>query len=287
MAGLSVHPRLASRPLPLLVLVVLLAPTSVGAANPDLGTAVSAASSLLRQAWAADPSTASLPFPTVRLLPAGASVAATCDRQTAPRQPAATAAWCASSGEVLLDRDLLAEATAKLSGPALQPVLTYWIATALAERLLALPATGAPNSAANSPATSPAPKLLDTLQANCFGGVLLGASAARPSAAANPLLEAARAAYGGRYSAAVGTASQRGYALLTGLGATATASCSRDAMAALARGTVPDPALLRRIEQLPPPERAHSSLMAAISSQCQPLPSRPCPRTTASARSPQ
>jgi hypothetical protein len=283
MAGLSVHPRLASLPLPLLALVLLLAPTSVGAANPDLGTAVSAASGLLRQAWAADSSTASLPFPTVRLLPVGASVAATCDRQTAPRQPAATAAWCASSGEVLLDRDLLAEATAKLSGPALQPVLTYWIATALAERLLAVPATGAPNSAA----TSPAPKLLDTLQANCFGGVLLGASAARPSAAANPLLEAARAAYGGRYSAAVGTGSQRGYALLTGLGATATASCSRDAMAALTRGTVPDPALLRRIEQLPPPERAHSSLMAAISSQCQPLPSRPCPRTTASARSPQ
>jgi hypothetical protein len=283
MAGLSVHPRLASLPLPLLALVLLLAPTSVGAANPDLGTAVSAASGLLRQAWAADSSTASLPFPTVRLLPVGASVAATCDRQTAPRQPAATAAWCASSGEVLLDRDLLAEATAKLSGPALQPVLTYWIATALAERLLAVPATGAPNSAA----TSPAPKLLDTLQVNCFGGVLLGASAARPSAAANPLLEAARAAYGGRYSAAVGTASQRGYALLTGLGATATASCSSDAMAALARGTVPDPALLRRIEQLPPPERAHSSLMAAISSQCQPLPSRPCPRTTASVRSPQ
>lgn len=268
MAGLPVNPHLTRRPLQALALALLLAPgTATAASPPDLATAVTAASGQLRQAWAADPSTAALPFPAVRLLPAGASVDGTCDPKLPPRRPAPTAAWCASSGEVLLDRDLLADATGKLSGPELRTVVSYWVATGLAERLLPALAKGA------------APRALSTLQANCLGGELIGASAARPSGAANPLLIAARAAYGDSHRAAVGSASQRGYALLTGLGATATPICSSDAMAALAQGNVPDPALLQQIEQLPPPDRAYSSLMGAISSQCQPLPSRPCPRS--------
>ena len=296
MAGLPVPPRLRWSPLTAVALAWLLAPSPASAAGADLGAAVAAASGALRQAWSADPSAKALPFPNVRLLPAGAAVQATCDPKAPPSRPAATAAWCASSAEVLIDRDLLATATTKLSGPERNTVVTYWLATALAERLL----PGAAGSAAAGSTTGTAgrqggggaegatgdaaAKVLRTLQANCLGGVLLGASSARPNGAANPLLVAARAAYGDRYSNAVGTASQRGYALLTGLGATATASCSSEAMAALVQGNVPDPALLRKVEQLPPPERAHSSLMAAINSQCQPLPARPCPRTTASAQ---
>jgi hypothetical protein len=52
-------------------------------------------------------------------------------------------------------------------------------------------------------------------------------------------------------------------------------------MAALVLGAVPDPALVAKIGQLPPPERAHSSLLGAINSQCRPLPKRQCPRSIA------
>ncbi len=282
MAGPSFRSCLAALPLQGAALALLLAPVadaaSAAVTGAELATAVSAATGQLRQSWAADSTTAALPFPSVRLLPAASSVDGICDPKASPRRPAPTAAWCASSGEVLLDRDLLADATAKLSGPELRIVVTYWVSMGLAERLLPAMSTDT--------ARGTAPRALGTLQANCIGGVLIGSSAARPSGAANPLLIAARAAYGDSHRAAVGTASQRGYALLTGLGATDTASCASDAMAALGRGSVPDPALLRQIEELPPPDRAHSSLMKAVNSQCQPLPSRPCPRPIASAWSP-
>ena len=256
------------------VLAVLLAPAGraqpAAASGADLSVAVTAATGQLRQAWAADPTTAALPFPRVRLLQPGASVAGTCNPKAPPHRPAATAAYCATSGEVVLDQDLLADAYGKAPSSQGRLLVSYWIAIGLAERLLPMAADGA---------ASPA---LRTLQATCQGGVLLGATPARQASSdATPLLFAARAAYGDRYREAVGTASQRGYALLTGLGATATPSCNVGDMTALVRGAVPDPALLAKIDQLPPPERAHSSLLGAFNSQCRPLPQRHCPRSVA------
>lgn len=254
-------------------MALLLAPATSTAASPDLATAVSEATAQLRQAWAADSTTAALPFPAVRLLPRGASVDGVCTPAAPPRRPAPLAGDCAANGEVLVDQDLLADATEGASAPRARAVASYWIATALAERLLP-PAEG-----------GPAPKALATLQANCLGGVLLGARPALSAAAdGTPLLTAARTAYGDRYSTVVGSGSQRGYALLSGLGATAS-GCSSAEMAALAKGTVTDPARLAQIEALPPPERAYTSLMGAINSQCQPLPKKPCPRRIASMRS--
>ncbi|PZV02184.1 MAG: hypothetical protein DCF23_12050 [Cyanobium sp.] len=174
---------------------------------------------------------------------------------------------------MLLDRDLLADVTRIPFRLGASSEVSYWIAMALAERLLP----------ADEGTSQPTP--LRTLQANCLGGILLGASPDIQSTGdATPLLNTARAAYGDRYSSTVGTASQRGYAFLSGLGATGTTSCSSIEMAALAQSSVPDPALLQQIEQLPPPDRAHSSLMAAINSQCQPRPSKPCPRTISTSR---
>jgi hypothetical protein len=256
------------------VLALLLAPAGraqpAAASGADLSVAVTAATGQLRQAWAADPTTAALPFPRVRLLQPGASVAGTCNPKAPPPRPAATAAYCASSDEVVLDQDLLADAYGKAPSSQGRLLVSYWIAIGLAERLLPMAADGA---------ASPA---LRTLQATCQGGVLLGASPARQASSdATPLLFAARAAYGDRYREAVGTASQRGYALLTGLGATATPSCGASDMAALVRGEVPDPALLAKVDQLPPPERGFSSLLGAFNSQCRPLPKRHCPRSVA------
>jgi hypothetical protein len=272
MAGPSFRFRPAALPLQGALLALLLAPAS-GAAPAtttadDLSAAVTAATAELRQGWSADPTTAALPFPSVRLLPPDASVQGTCNPKAPARVPAPRAAYCASSGEVLLARGLLEKPYGQTKPPMGRALVTYWIATALAERLL----PAAPEGAGSDP--------LRILQATCRGGVLLGASPARKSFPdATPLLIAARSAYGDRYAAAVGSASQRGYALLTGLGATATSSCDAAEMAALVKGAVPDRALLATIEQLPPPERAYGSLLGAINSQCRPLlPKRPCPR---------
>lgn len=265
MAGSSRRSRPAGRCLRAAALGLLLAPAA--AAAGDLTAAVDAASSGLRQAWAADPTTTALPFPRVRLVPPGASVDGSCNPRAPLRRPAPTAAFCPGSSEVLLDQDLLADATGKAPPSHRSALVAYWIATGLAERLRPQTAAGA------------APTALGTLQANCLAGVLLGAAPARgASPDAAPLLMAARGAYGDRYRAAVGTASQRGYALLSGLGATATPSCTTEGMTALLNGAVPDPALLARLDQLPAPERGHISLIAAINSQCRPLPGRPCPR---------
>ena len=270
MAGPFFRSRPAALPLQGALLALLLAPASgaAPASAADLSAAVTAATADLRQGWSADPTTAALPFPSVRLLPRDASVQGTCNPKAPARVPAPTAAYCASSGEVLLDRDLLADAYGQAKPPQGRALVTYWIATALAERLLPAPTDGAGSD------------VLPILQATCRGGVLLGASPARKAFPdATPLLIAARSAYGDRYATAVGSASQRGYALLTGLGATGTSTCDAAAMAALVKGAVPDRALLATIEQLPPPERAYGSLLGAINSQCKPLlPKRPCPR---------
>jgi hypothetical protein len=278
MAGLSFRSRCTDRYLRGALLALLLTPAASSAATPDLATSVADATSQLRLAWAADPSSASLPFPSVRLLPAGASVEEACNPKAPARRPAPTARYCAASGQVLLDRDLLADAYGKAPASQGGAIVTYWIATALAERLQPGGEGGTATPAATTAAAS-------TLQANCIAGVLLGTRAARQASFnAMPLLSAARGAYGERYGAVVGSASQRGYALLSGLGATAS-SCSRGDMLALAQGTVPDPARLREIEQLPAPERAFGSLSAAVNSQCQASGQRTCPRRLASAAS--
>ncbi len=274
MAGLSIRPLQAMGPLRWAALALLLIPAANPAASQDLAAAVSATTAQLRQAWAADPTTAALPFPAIRLLPPGASVQGACSPQAPPRRPQATAGYCAASGEVLLDQDLLADAFKAQSQQPRSAVLAYWIATALAERLLPGGDAGTTRTAAT------------TLQANCLGGVLVGASPTRQASSdSTPLLTAARSAYGGSNPGIVGSASQRGYALLSGLGATAS-SCSADEMAALVKGSVPDPSLLQRIEQLPPPERAHGSLLGVINSQCKTLPNKPCPRKFAPSSSP-
>ena len=283
MAGLSFRSRCTDRYLRGALLALLLTPVASSAATPDLATSVANASSQLRLAWAADPSSASLPFPRVRLLPAGDSVEQACNPKAPARRPAPTARYCAASGQVLLDRDLLADAYGKAPASQGGAIVTYWIATALAERLQPGGEGGTATPAASTAVATTA--AASTLQANCIAGVLLGTRAARQASFnAMPLLSAARGAYGERYGAVVGSASQRGYALLSGLGATAS-SCSRGDMLALAQGTVPDPARLREIEQLPPPERAFGSLSAAVNSQCQASGQRTCPRRLASAAS--
>ncbi|MEB3361184.1 MAG: hypothetical protein VKI42_03545 [Synechococcaceae cyanobacterium] len=85
MAGLSFCSRCTDRYLRAALLALLLTPAASSAATPDraatpdLAATMADATSRLRLAWAADSSSTSLPFPSVRLLPAGASVEEACN----------------------------------------------------------------------------------------------------------------------------------------------------------------------------------------------------------------
>ena len=237
-------------------------PQSTLPAGDGLPAAVQSATTKLQQTWGNDLASASLPFPPVRLLPAGSDIKTVCSSDISPRRPARTASYCASQREVLLDQDLLAPSFEKRGSAA----VSYWIAIALAERMTTPAERSAPLSA------------MGNLEANCLAGVLLGASAKQRSTNGDMnLINIARGAYGNSFASSMGTSAQRAYALLSGFGATAS-SCSTTEMERLVQGEVPDPALLRQIEQLPSPDRGFNSLMAVINSQCRPLRGKPCPR---------
>lgn len=255
----GLHPPLLSAGLALALLGV--SPVSA----TDLNAAVQASSAQLRQAWAADPGTASLPFPQVVLLPPGVDASGACIPGAPARSTAPKALACGARNQVLLERDLLALAYEEFKAAA----VAYWIAVGLAELIQ-------PQDTALSPAAA-------NLQANCLAGVLLGAGSSRPSAPdAGTVVQAAGRAYGDAVSATVGTTEQRAYAVLSGYGGTPS-GCSAVEMAALARGEVPEPAKLATLAET---LRANSNLTMAYRSQCQPVGKKPCPRTTASALSP-
>lgn len=228
----------------------------------DLASDVQRTARQLRQSWSADPATASLPFPSIELLPAGVGLQKACGGTAPVEVPGRVSAWCRGSNRVVLDPSLLA-LRVKTHGDW---ALAYWIGTALAESVL----SRQNGAAALSPAAA-------NLQANCVGGVLIAAVPGRkPPAQEEKPLGPALVAYGASQTTRMGTRPQRAYALLTGFGATG-ASCSDGDMTALANGTVPDPATLAQLEQMRD-ERASSSLMAVIGSRCRPRANAPCPR---------
>lgn len=230
--------------------------------NPELAAAVVASMEQLRLSWAADPTTSALPFPKVNLLPAGVDANGACTAGAPSNKPAPKGFYCASSGEVLLEHDLLASAYRLHQNPA----VAYWIAMGLAERLL-------PQGAATQGS------VISNLQANCLAGVLLSAtSGSRVPRASDALLKATASAYGAADNSMVGNPAQRAYALLSGYGATSS-GCSSGEMANLVKGSVTDSG---RLGSLATDLRGSSSLRAAFSSQCVPLPKRPCPRSVAS-----
>jgi len=223
--------------------------------DPALVAAVATSTNDLRQSWTADPSTARLPFPEVRLLPPGVDASGTCTPGAPAREPAPTGIYCSSRDEVLLDYELLSIAYSLHQKPA----VSYWIAAGLAERLQ-------PRRSVLSPAAS-------SLQLSCLAGTLLGATGhAQPAAGAERAVKAAAKAYGDLFSKQVGSGAQRAYALLSGLGATEL-DCSAAAMARLAAGQVPVHADLG--------SRGPGSLGLEVACRQPPACPRPMPSTAA------
>ncbi len=220
----------------------------------------------LRQAWKADPATASRPFPPIESLPSGRRIGDICPSLRpppgTPPVPPSPAAYCPTSQRVLVDGTAL-EA---LGQPADRWAYAFWIATALGQSLLqdGAPTAGSPSAAAS-------------LQSFCLAGVLIGAAPALPPPADLPdLVAPARNAYPSALAPSRGGRAQRGYALLTGLGRTAS-GCSASAMADLAANRVPDPAVLDAVRSF---ERGSSTrVFGVIRPRCQASANAPCPRS--------
>ena len=76
---------------------------AIPASATDLNAVVQASSAQLRRAWAADPGTASLPFPQVMLLPPGVVASGACSPGAPARKPAPRAfqLFCPPSKHVI------------------------------------------------------------------------------------------------------------------------------------------------------------------------------------------
>lgn len=241
-------------------LVFLLGPATARAGDSQaLSEQLMSTASQLQRGWLSDPGSMELPFPTVQILKDAASLQAACpDRADLPL--ATRALYCPSRAAILIDASAFGEDSDSGAWP-----LRYWLAIGLAEAIRAL--TG--NTSANAVSAA-----VSSLESQCIAGILLAASDLTAGQPAEEILVPALMAYPLSDLPMVGSDGQRGYALLTGLGATEV-SCSRIDMQALSQNRVPDPQVLRRVYEM---IRAHSSLMAVLNSQCRPRPRASCPR---------
>ena len=104
---------------------------AIPASATDLNAVVQASSAQLRRAWAADPGTASLPFPQVVLLPPGVVASGACSPGAPARKPTPRALACVARNQVLLQHGLMATAFNDYNTPA----VTYWIAVGHAHQV--------------------------------------------------------------------------------------------------------------------------------------------------------
>ena len=216
-----------ARPLALLWFASLVSGQSALAA--DLPAGIQEAVSALQQAWKADPRTRALAFPSITAAADASQIQRECPQawHTAPQ---ALALYCPEQGRILIDRQRL-EALATQAGSWDAGV---WLASALGQALIA----------SSPPSGGPPGSLPANLQAFCFGGTLLGQAPGLRPPTDGSALTAAFTAFPARLKGEQGTPAQRAYALLTGLGGTAS-DCGDAAIANLAAGEVPDPEWLR------------------------------------------
>jgi len=235
----------------------------VAAKALELPGSIQAAQAPLQQAWSADPRTAGSPWPLLIPVPDGTRPLDACP-QNLTAAPETVVIYCSANGQVLLDLQRL-KAVEDRHGTW---GVGYWIATALGQAIRdpsAHTGTGQSGPAAN-------------LQSVCFGGVLLGQTLGFRPAEAKTRLSPAFTAYPARLNSSQGTPAQRSYALLTGLGATAS-DCSMGAMTSLATGGVPDPERLKALA-VNGPDRAmgDGAIDEVINALCFPRPPLGCPR---------
>jgi hypothetical protein len=212
-----------------------LAPPAM-AVPTDVSVPVEQMSEELRRTWSTDPFTRNWPWPEVELLPANERALVACPAAAAAGAvPDTSAVFCPTTGKVLLDRKWLVKDVQARYG---NWGLAYWIATGLGQAIRG-------KASLPGPALSPAAA---NLQANCLAGLLLNQRPRLRPGSPKQWLSPAFTAYAARDVSTQGTAAQRAYALLSGLGGTAS-SCASKAMTALSTNAVPDPALLKELAE--------------------------------------
>jgi hypothetical protein len=246
------------RPLALFCLAGLNLGQPVGAS--PLPTEIQAAAILLEQAWKLDPRTSSTAFPSITNVPEASRPQQVCP-QALNSALETLALYCPDQGRLLIDGQRL-ENLARRFGSWDAAV---WLATALGQAI----------TASSSQPSGKHGNVRANLHSYCLGGILLGqAPGLRPSGARSHLA-AAFFAFPSRLNGQQGTPAQRSYALLTGLGGTAS-DCGTAAIANLAAGLVPDPELLRELDS----DRSSSAgaIDDVINALCRPKPPLGCPR---------
>ncbi len=254
------------RPLALLSVAWWMAGES-GLANP-LPEKTKAAVTALEQAWKSDPVTSTMAFPPVTPVAEAGQPLQGCPaaRISAPQ---ALALYCPDQGRILIDRQWL-DAIATQFGSW---DMAFWLATALGQAI----------AASSGQSSGQQGVMAANLQAVCFGGTLLGQAPGLRPPSERSRLSAAFTAFPSRLNGVQGTPAQRSYALLTGLGGTAS-DCGAAAMANLAAGVVPDPERLRVLATNPDRSTGDGAIGSVIDALCLPKPPLGCPRRLPQAR---
>lgn len=246
--------------------------TGEAALANDLPAGIQEAARGLEQAWKADPRTSGMVFPLITSAaeanqrPLEACPAA---RLSAPQ---ALALYCPDQGRILIDR-LRLEALAARYGTW---DASFWLATALGQAITA-------SSGQSSGQQGEMAAIAANLQAVCFAGTLLGQAPRWQPLADRSRLSVALTAFPTRLNGQQGTPAQRSYALLTGLGGTAS-DCGATAIAHLAAGVVPDPERLRALAAHPDRSNGDGAIDDVINALCLPKPPLGCPRRLPPAR---
>ncbi|MFN7901109.1 MAG: hypothetical protein ACK5N0_15890, partial [Synechococcaceae cyanobacterium] len=217
--------------------------------------------SALQQAWKADPRTSALAFPSITAAADASQLQRECPL-TWHTAPQALALYCQEQGRILIDRPRL-EALATQAGSWDAGV---GLATALGQALIS----------SSPPSGGPPGSLPANLQAFCFGGTLLGQAPGLRLPTDGSALSAAFTAFPARLKGEQGTPAQRAYALLTGLGGTAS-DCGDAAIANLAAGVVPDPEWLRALAD-PDRSTGGGAIKEVLKALCLPKPPLNCTR---------
>ena len=232
-----------------------------GLANP-LPEKTQGAVTALEQAWKSDPLTSRIAFPPITPVAEASRPLQSCPsaRLSAPQ---ALALYCPDKGRILIDRQRL-DAIAMQFGSWDS---AFWLAMALGQAI-----------AASSRQSSGQQGLMAAnLQATCVAGTLLGQAPILWPPADRSRLSAAFTAFPSRLNGEQGTPAQRSYALLTGLGGTAS-DCGATAMANLAAKVVPDPERLQSLAAYPDRSTGNGAIGSVIDALCLPKPPLGCPR---------
>ena len=229
---------------------------------PSLPAEITTAVTSLKQAWKTDPRTRDKPFPSITPISQGIQGQQECQNNPFATQDA-LATYCAKEGRVLIDSQRI-ESLAAHNG---EWDAAVWIAVSLSQAI----------SYESGLRIEEKIEKAFNLQIFCFAGVLLGQASGLKTPTDGRILSAAFLAYPSHLDGSQGTGAQRSYALLTGLGGTAS-DCEDPSMFKLAKGEPPDRNRFQGLAFNPDRSTGNGAIDEVMKALCLPKPPQGCPR---------